>query len=430
MNENITTSDLNDLIRTGTDVQTTVYELGEATIRRSTKDDLSILTISGVYSRALAKEIEKLCLQWRGNMGLEFKDIKVNPQIQKKFDSSVIGLLKTLRDKYQQRKRLFMLCMPPPELVDLLKLTGAIEGYKILGQSSTSVLSTGAPDGLDPRPDGHEPKHPQHSLVQKRILNLNQSLKRTVSLEKGLDSAEKCVKRFLPQAPPVAEGYEFAFSYKSSEKVGGDFFDFIELGPDMLGIVIGDVSGHGIDAALLMGICKKVLQIRAKEIGNGSPKAVLCKANSDLVPDFHKYAFVTALYGILHLQTGRFTFARAGHEAPITFGPGPQQSCLSTRGMPLGVDTGKRLQLALEEQSVEILPGGFILFCTDGLAEARNDRGQVYSRQRLLFTIGQVRRSSTCREALETVLDSVSEFSAGRPYEDDVTAILLHRLDM
>ena len=79
MSEQITNRDLSDLIRTGTDVYTTVIDFGEAVIRRSTNDDLSILSISGVYSRNVAKEIERLCLAWKGNLGLEFKDIRPNP---------------------------------------------------------------------------------------------------------------------------------------------------------------------------------------------------------------------------------------------------------------------------------------------------------------------------------------------------------------
>jgi sigma-B regulation protein RsbU (phosphoserine phosphatase) len=177
-----------------------------------------------------------------------------------------------------------------------------------------------------------------------------------------------------------------------------------------------------------MSISKKVLNMRAKELGNGSPKEVLCKANEDLSPDFNKYAFVTALYGILEFSTGRFTFCRAGHEAPILFKSGMQGQAFDTKGMPLGTDIGKRFHFFLEEKTIHIAPDDYLLLCTDGLAESRNEREGIFSRARLLFSVGQVKPSMTCREALHRILQTVEEFSGGRSQEDDITAILLHRI--
>jgi serine phosphatase RsbU (regulator of sigma subunit) len=429
----VTTSDLADLIKDGADLQTTVFDFGEAVIQRTTKGDLSIFTISGIYTRAIGKEMERLCLQCRGNVGIEFKDIKINPILHKKFDSSIVGALKNIRDRYQSKNQLLLLCMPPRELVDLLKLTGVYSGYQIVEKPSSLVFDTGFASKLIQPAYVSEEKtsYSEHktAVLQKRILNLNQSLKRTVSLEKGLDSAEKCIKRFLPQSPPIAEGYNFAFSYNSSEKVGGDFFDFILLGDDAIGILIGDVSGHGIDAALLMGISKKVIHLRAKQIGNGSPKQVLCHANADLVGDFHKYAFVTALYGILNLKTGSFTFARAGHEMPILFGPGQFKTILQSKGIPLATDAGKHFDRILEEKTVTIEKGVSLFLCTDGIAECWNNRGLQYTRERLVFTLAQSKRNLACREVLDGVLQSVNDFASGSPQEDDMTAILLRRLD-
>ena len=434
MSEGVTAADISAFTESGSDVQTTVFDFGDALIRRSTKDDLSILTISGVYSRGLGKEIERLSLQWRANLGLEFKDIKVNPSSQKKFDSSVIALLKTIQEKHQQRRTTFVLCTPPPELVDLLKLTGTYDDYDI--SSSADISAASAPmqsAGVDRGPRSRPPARPapppsQRVLVQKRILNLNQSLKRTVTLEKGLDSAAKCVRCFLPQAPPVAEGYSVAFAYKTSEKVGGDFFDFIALDQNLLGIVIGDVSGHGVDAAILMGITKKIINLRARSIANGSPREVLCQANADLIPDFHKYAFVTVLYGVLDLSTGRFTFARAGHEIPILFGPGPEQKAIVTRGMPMASDASQRFANSLEEACIEIPPGGSLFLCTDGLPESKNEKGQPYTREKLRYSISLVKSGLACRDVLDSILHSVNDHGGGRPQDDDITAILVQRL--
>lgn len=431
MNEKITASDLRDLLRTGDGVLTTVHEFGSATVQCHSKDDLSILTISGVYSRQLSKEIERLAQGCRGNLGIEFKDLRVNPASGKKFDTSVLGLLKTLRDKCELRDKHFMLCSPPPELIDLLTLTGSIGSYAIAGREAEATGVRRVPPGR-PSAFGAKPAAPPEAtiepeVVQKRIVNLNRSLQRTVSLEKGLDNAQKCVMRFLPSKAPEVEGYEFGFVYKSCEKVGGDFFDFVPLDDDHLGILIGDVSGHGLDAAILMGISKKVLHLRASEVGPASPREALARANRDLAPDFHRYSFVTVLYGILEFSTGRFTFSRAGHEPPVVFGLHAHPRVLESRGGALGARLEKGGGLLLEDKSVDLAAGEYVFLYTDGLPELRDARGALYTRERLLFSLGQVTPELTCPDALDAVLRSAQEFAEGAPQEDDITTILVCR---
>ena len=432
MDGNVTTSELDELIKEGSDLKTTVRDFGDAIIKRVTMSDLSILSVSGKYSRALGKEIERLCLQCRTNLGLEFTDIKVNPALRKKFDSSIVGVLRNVRNTFQKRRKQLLLCTPPSELVDLLKLTGVYDGYHVVDKPSSAVAAEDlAPEPLpsnqQPRRQGRRPQQ-QAGLVQKKIVHLNQSLKRTVSLEKGLDSAEKCVMRLLPQSPPKVEGYSFAYSYKTSEKVGGDFFDFIPIGDDRLGVLIGDVSGHGLDAALMMGISKKVIRLRAQSTEFRTPYEVFRQSNADLLGDFSRYAFVTALYGVLELATGTFTFVRAGHEVPIIVEAEGRQTVLSPKGIPLGIDSGKNFDRLLEETTVQLPKGGFLFLYTDGLAECWNPRGACYTRDRLLFSLSQIKTSQGCKEVLDRILHSISEFADGRAQEDDMTAILLKRM--
>lgn len=429
MQGQVTTDQINELLRDGGNVLTTVLDFGNATIKRSTKADLSLLTISGVYSSVLGKEIEKVALQCRGNVGIEFKDIKVNPSLGRKFDGSILGVLRTIRDRHRKRNRLMMLCMPPSELVDFLKLTGVYDSYHIVERAGSPEQDHGLISS--PKSEGRKQTVASHhqEKIEKKILHLNQSLKRTVSLEKGLDSAEKCVKRFLPQHPPEAQGYSFAFSYNSSEKVGGDFFDFIPLGEEHLGVSIGDVSGHGIDAALLMGISKKVIHIRALDAGaTASPRDVLRQANADLVTDFTRSTFVTVLYGILHLPTGTFFYARAGHEPPFVSGPNRGQVVVhDTKGLPLGVDSGKIFDRVLEEHTVQVPRGAFVFLCTDGLAECWNTRGATFSRKRLVFSLEQLDEHTSCQDGLDGLLKAIASFAEGRPQEDDMTTILFKR---
>ena len=430
---NPNTSDLEDLIQNGTEIRTTVFDFDSAQVKLMVKDELSIVTVSGVYSRALGKELERICNQCRSNLGLDFSEVRVNPALRKRFDSSIVGVLRNVRNAFSHRSKVLLLCTPPTELVDLLKLTGVYDGYQVVEQSPSSVFSGGLSSSTadtgakTPRAEAG-PGQPQ-GVLKKKIVNLNQSLKRTVSLEKGLDSAQRVVQRLLPQEPPKASGYSFAFSYKSSEKVGGDFFDFVPLSESSLGILVGDVSGHGLDAALMMGITKKVTILRARGADNGSPRDVLIQVNADLHGDFNKYAFVTALYGVLDLPTGRFTFARAGHETPVVFGGEMAPQVIACSGIPLCTDAGRNFNRLLEEKTVEIPRGGHLLLFTDGLPECWNQRGACFTRERLLFLLGQMKTDAACQPLLDRILQSISEFADGRAQEDDMTAILVKRTD-
>jgi serine phosphatase RsbU (regulator of sigma subunit) len=421
VNVQVTTEQLNELLQDGCEVLTTVKDFGTAQIKRSSKGELTLLTVSGLYTPEIGKELERNAMQCRGNLGLEFKEMKVHAGKGRRFDNSILTILNRIRDRYVKRNRLFVLCRLPTELVDLLKLTGTYESYHTADRQAVGKFPSAKAksDASTPAPDE----------VKKKIELFQGTIDRTIDLEKGLDSAAKCVQRFLPQEPPRVEGYDFAFSYQSSEKVGGDFFDFVPLGDDHLGISIGDVSGHGIDAALLMGISKKVVHIRALDAGSAaSPRSVLAQANADLVSDFTRSAFVTVLYGILHLPTGELRYARAGHEPPIHFGPERGNVAVhETKGLPLGVDSGKIFNNVLEDGSLQLSEGGFVFFCTDGLAECWSPRGIKYSRKRLLFLLEQVDRSVSCPEALDMVLGSVAKFADGKPYVDDMTTILVKR---
>ena len=416
------TSPLSSLLSDGAEVNTTVYDFGKATIKRFVKGELCLLEISGRYSSSLGKEIEKLAVQWRGDLGLAFKDIVVNPRSRRKFDPSAVATLRKVLNKVRGRKKTLTLLSPPSELVDVLKLAGTLEYFQVLDEQGLSgpVSHSKNLSAAD--------KSPKVTLQQKKIQILNQSLNRTETLEKGLDSAAQYVKRFLPQAPPQVSGYEFSFLYKTSEKVGGDFFDFMPLTDDRLGICIGDVSGHGMDAAILMGISKKVIRIRAIDDTTNSPKQVLCKASKDISEDFKRSSFVTSLYGILDLKSGAFTFARAGHEHPILLGPAPGvHQIITSRGAPLGLDSICELHSLLGEERVDVPPGGFLLLVTDGLPEARSEKGVQYTRERLTFDLVKVSQAVSCNDVLELLCDSLDSFTSGAAQEDDITVIVIKR---
>ncbi len=426
-----------ELLADDLEVTTTVYEFADGRISRSIHGPLCLLEIVGTYTAPLGKELERLAV-WQGDLGIVFGEIKVNPRTKRRFDGTMVALLSNISTRRNASGRSLSLCQPPSELVDALKLAGTEMRFDIIsaeevedwaertrGRSPKTPTETSPNSNLT---DDAQAPTGEATTARRRIRRFNQSLKRTAKLEHGLDVAARYVERFLPRHAPKVSGYEFAHVYRTSEKVGGDFFDFIPLEGGRLGIVIGDVSGHGIDAALLMGISKKVLRIRATDDASRSPHEVLCTVSRDISDDFERSSFVTAVYGILDPPSGRFVYARAGHENPIVVSPrdGRVQT-VASRGAPLGLDQVCDLPGLLEQAELNLAPGELLVLSTDGLPETRNDRGATFSRGRAAYALSKVPENANCQEALDVLADSLDEFSGDAPQEDDLTVLVVKR---
>src|SRR5262245_51120955 len=129
MADNPSNSGITELLQEGAELRATLLDLGESSIRHITRSDLTLLLVSGVYSRAVGKEIERICGQSRNSVGLDFSEVKPNPTTRKKFDGSIVALLRTARERIHSRGVELYLCAPPSELIDMLKLTGAYNDY-------------------------------------------------------------------------------------------------------------------------------------------------------------------------------------------------------------------------------------------------------------------------------------------------------------
>ncbi|CAG0933569.1 partial Phosphoserine phosphatase RsbU, partial [Planctomycetaceae bacterium] len=187
----------------------------------------------------------------------------------------------------------------------------------------------------------------------------------------------------LPKIPAI-DGLDIQTHYQPCDAVGGDFYDFFSVSPWELGIVMGDVSGHGIDAALTMAMAKKSIQLNGK--GRSSPRETLLVTCADLAQDLPGNSFVTVFYGVLDLRTWRLTFASAGHTPPILFNPDrtPQLQVIPTRGVVMGAAFMKAMEQSLIEQSVQLRLGDTLFLYTDGLTEAPNPLGDQFGEPRVL----------------------------------------------
>jgi serine phosphatase RsbU (regulator of sigma subunit)/anti-sigma regulatory factor (Ser/Thr protein kinase) len=239
-------------------------------------------------------------------------------------------------------------------------------------------------------------------------------------LEQELAVARLIQQNFLPRSLPEAAGWSVAADYRPAREVGGDFYDFIDLPDGRLGIVVGDVTDKGVPAALVMAATRSVLRASAQRLVE--PGAVLERVNEHLVPDIPPNMFVTCLYGVLELDTGRLVFANAGHNLPMVTAGGAVTE-LMARGMPLGLMTG----MAYEETEAVLDPGAHLLLYSDGVTEAHDADREMFGGGRLsaVMAEGGTRRGD---DLLRTLIAALGAFCApGAEQEDDITLVAIRR---
>jgi serine phosphatase RsbU (regulator of sigma subunit)/anti-sigma regulatory factor (Ser/Thr protein kinase) len=238
-------------------------------------------------------------------------------------------------------------------------------------------------------------------------------------IEQELRVATLIQQNFLPKHLPDLHGWHVAAHYRPAREVGGDFYDFIDLPDDQIGIVIGDVTDKGVPAAMVMAATRSVLRASAQRIV--SPGTVLGRVNDLMCPDMPPKMFVTCLYGVLNTVTGVIRFANAGHNLPyVRTDTGTIE--LRATGMPLGLLPG----IEYEETEAELAPGQTMLLHSDGVAEAHSGEGnEMFGFPRLMDVVGA--RAGT-GEVIERVLTELERFTpAGWEQEDDITLVAIRR---
>jgi serine phosphatase RsbU (regulator of sigma subunit) len=199
-------------------------------------------------------------------------------------------------------------------------------------------------------------------------------------IEQELRTAREIQQTFLPKEVPDVPGWHLVPYYNPAREVGGDFYDFIPLADGRLGLVIGDVSGKGIPAALVMTATRTMLYTAAQS--GDAPGEIFARVNELLCVDIRQGMFVTCFYAILDPTSGCVQYANAGHDPPYRrHGEGVSQ--LWAVGMPLGMLPGS----CYETHETRITPGESLLFYTDGVVEAHNTRREMFGHPRLLACV-------------------------------------------
>ncbi len=235
---------------------------------------------------------------------------------------------------------------------------------------------------------------------------------------KLLSVAQKRIRAMFPRTPKISN-FEFHVTFEPMEKIGGDFYDFVLLDEKHLGIVIGDVTGHGVEAAVVMGMVKSIVKVMAKNID--SPTQVLEYANTELSPDMDTTTFTTIAYGVLDVQKKTFTFSRAGHNPLILYNVKRDPRLISFS--PKGTIVGVPWALNCEEVKIPLQQGDILIQFTDGITECTSKKGEEFGFERLCEVIEQT-GSNDLEGVISAIKNEVASFSQGSLEDaDDVTIV-------
>jgi serine phosphatase RsbU (regulator of sigma subunit)/predicted ester cyclase len=253
-----------------------------------------------------------------------------------------------------------------------------------------------------------------------RKQRLEQEIRERERVEQELRVARSIQQASLPEQVPQLEGWQITPFYRPAREVGGDFYDFLELEDGRLGLVVGDATGKGVPAALVMASARSMLRAIAQALGSTSPGDVLGRVNDALFIDIPANMFVTCFYAILDPKSGSLSYANAGHDLPYLWRGGEAEE-LRARGMPLGLMPG----MSYEEKEIELDAGEGVLFYTDGLVEAHDPKGVMFGFPRLRALIVDHGEERALRDFLmEELYSFVGE---GWEQEDDITLLMLER---
>src|SRR5437867_271338 len=237
-------------------------------------------------------------------------------------------------------------------------------------------------------------------------------------LEQELQVAQLIQQQFLPKRLPELKGWQIAAYYRAARQVGGDFYDFIELPDRQVALVIGDVTGHGVPAALVMATTRSILRSDAPRLV--SPAAVLARANELLHGDIPPNMFVTCLYAVLEPATGKLVYANAGHDLPYVRGNHGVRELRAT-GMPLGL----MADMTYEEKETILDAGEGLLLHSDGIAEAHDPDRVMFGFPRMRDLVGRVEAG---QPLIDELLNDLGRFTgAAWEQEDDITLVTLVR---
>lgn len=245
------------------------------------------------------------------------------------------------------------------------------------------------------------------------------------SLKKDLTTARDIQQYILPQTfPPFPEESDRIDIYASMEAakdIGGDFYDFFRIDDDRVALVIADVCGKGIPAALFMAISRTV--IRSKGMLYSDTGKCMTESNLPLVAYSADYMFVTVFYAVYNMKTGLLAYCNAGHNRPVLLHSDGTTEVLPKPGNPF---VGVYNNVVYKEDTLQMESGDTLVMYTDGVTEACNPEKQMFGQDRFCSTLSSL-ADKNCRQIIEVVKADISDFTTGAEQNDDITILALKR---
>jgi sigma-B regulation protein RsbU (phosphoserine phosphatase) len=245
-------------------------------------------------------------------------------------------------------------------------------------------------------------------------------------LKRELETARAIQVRLLPTSEPVVTGFQVVGASIPSREIGGDYFDLLAQGDDEIGIAIGDVSGKGMPAALLMSNLQASLH--GQVMHPGTVSGVVERVNDLMVKSTDPHMFATFFYGLLNARNATFTCTNAGHNPPILLRASGEIEELTTGGLLLGM-LGEQVY---QQDTVALAPGEIIVLYTDGITEAvgpaadEDDYDAMFGED-ALYEVLRRNRHLPAAGIKDAILDAVSSHTSGVAQSDDITLVVIRR---
>ena len=244
-------------------------------------------------------------------------------------------------------------------------------------------------------------------------------------LDHDLEIARDIQRILLPAEAPAVNGFEISGINVPARQVSGDYFDYIKVDDQRLGVAIADVSGKGVPASIIMAICRSVLRSQAAQ--NPSPADVLQKVNRQLYPDIKEDMFISMAYLILDHAHNGVVLSRAGHDAPLLYKSSSQTvTPLKPPGMVLGIDSGNVFDRLTSDVAVPLERDDCLVLYTDGVTEAIDTQGDEFGVERMIQSV----RASAMNGApaiVTRLIDDLRNFVGSQPQNDDITLIAIRK---
>jgi sigma-B regulation protein RsbU (phosphoserine phosphatase) len=306
----------------------------------------------------------------------------------------------------------------------LLSMTGNLilsysKNLKLLFKNETNVLESVARGDLSKQVP--VATNDEFGVIAGHTNSMIAGLRHRIQLISSLKLAEEIQKNLLPDHPPEIPGLDIAGTSIYCDQTGGDYFDYIMLPDNRLGVVVADASEHGVGAAMLMTTARAFMLYGARV--HRDPETFISEINRFLTRDSQKLGrFVTLFYIQLDFAQKTLHWVRAGHEPAILFDPQTRSfQELYGDGMALGIDAAYKAKAYSQR---ELKPGTVLFIGTDGIHESMNPKGELFGRRRLRDVIAKHHRASA-KTIQQKVIERIAEFRGDRQPDDDITLVVI-----